>query len=115
MTWAQWKKEFRSEVETHIYWYYLEFLKHKTIWNDKGCTRRPATENDVSFKEFIKKAPMSLPNGINSIVHKLGHKNYPRHCYDNNYLEFKVGPTKYTVYDNPFTLITIYKNANQRF
>ena len=114
MKWAQFKKEFRSEVETHIYWYYLEFLKYYKIWDDSLNDMRLATEKDVSFKEFMKKAPHTMPNGINSTLHGLGHKNYPP-PYGNDYLEFTVGPTQYTIIDNPFILITVYKNANQRF
>ena len=113
MTWTQFKKEFRELIELHIYWYYLEFLKFHIIWDDESNSSRRAIEKDIPFKEFIRKSTMSLDNGINTTLHRLGYRNYPSY-FDSNFIEFTIDSAYYRIYDNPFVLAIVYKKANRR-
>ena len=113
MTWTQFKKEFRELIELHLYWYYLEFLKFHIIWDDESNSSRRAIEKDIPFKEFIRKSTMSLDNGINTTLHRLGYRNYPSY-FDSNFIEFTIDSAYYRIYDNPFVLAIVYKKANRR-
>ncbi len=124
--WSQWKKDFREEVELHLYWYYLLFLNTHFIWDEDADSKRKATKKDITFKDFIKEIPKIWSGNTNRLnpvrqgLNRIGYHEDPYYdCTVDSYGNITNGCNllsiqTFEMFDNPFVLAQVHKNANRR-